>query len=249
MLTCIIIPHYNHVEQFAKVVPRLAEQRLPIIVVDDHSPINVFGHLQEIIENCAPDATIVRLDFNRGKGGAVQAGLRAARKAGYTHAIQIDADGQHDTSDIEVLLAVAEQYPAYIICGQPKFDQAIPAIRYYARHLTLVLSWMESLSTEIRDAMCGFRVYPLDQILALCDSDTVGSRMDFDPEILVRATWNGIGLRFVPIRVIYPKQGVSHFQYFRDNALISWMHTRLLFGMLIRAPELLIRKWHKRHTQ
>jgi glycosyltransferase involved in cell wall biosynthesis len=234
------------VEQFARVLPELAKQDLPLIVVDDHSSSAVFARLVGIIENDAPATTLVRLESNRGKGGAVQAGLRTAREAGFTHAIQIDADGQHDCRDIRVLLAAAESHPKDIICGEPRFNRAVPTVRYYARHITLVLSWIESLSTEIRDALCGFRVYPLEETLAVCDSRSIGSRMDFDPEVLVRSVWGGIGLRFVPVRVTYPEQGASHFLYFRDNVLISWMHTRLLFGMLIRAPALLVRKWQRR---
>ena len=246
MKFCIVIPHYDHVEQFTAMLPRLAGQPLPLLIVDDHSPANAFARLEEAALTAIPEAMLIRLDRNQGKGGAVRAGLKAARAAGYSHAVQVDADGQHDLADIAALTAEAERYPRHIVCGQPVFDRDIPSVRYYARYLTLALSWVESLSMEIRDAMCGFRVYPLEQTLALCEGARLGSRMDFDPEILVRAVWGGVGLRFVPVHVGYPEEGASHFHYFRDNLLISWMHTRLLLAMLPRLPFLLARKWRSR---
>jgi glycosyltransferase involved in cell wall biosynthesis len=243
---CIVIPHYDHVDQFTTMLPQLARQNLPLLIVDDHSPAGAFARLESAVEAYVPGATLIRLDFNQGKGAAVRAGLRAAREAGYTHSVQVDADGQHDLAEIPALAAEAERHPGHIVCGQPIFDQDIPAVRYYGRYITLALSRVESVSTEIRDAMCGFRVYPLDQTLQLCDGATLGSRMDFDTEILVRATWAGMGLRFVPVHVAYPEMGASHFRYLRDNLLISWMHTRLLVGMLARLPFLLVRKWRGR---
>jgi hypothetical protein len=93
--------------------------------------------------------------------------------------------------------------------------------------------------------MCGFRVYPLNEVLEICDSARLGSRMDFDPEILVRAVWAGIALKYVPVKVNYPEHGTSHFHYLRDNLLISWMHTRLITGMLLRMPLLLRQMWRR----
>jgi len=243
---CIVIPHYDHVDQFTTMLPQLAQQNLPLLVVDDHSPAGSFARLETAVAANVPGATLIRLDFNQGKGRAVRVGLSAAREAGYTHSVQLDADGQHDLAEIPVLAAEAERYPGHIVCGQPIFDQDIPAVRYYARYITLALSRVESISTEIRDAMCGFRVYPLDQTLELCEGARLGSRMDFDTEILVRAIWAGMGLRFVPVHVAYPEMGVSHFRYLRDNLLISWMHTRLLVGMLTRLPFPMLRKWRTR---
>jgi glycosyltransferase involved in cell wall biosynthesis len=227
-------------------LPQLAQQNLPLLIVDDHSPADSFARLESAVEAYVPGATLIRLDFNQGKGAAVRAGLRAAREAGYTHSVQVDADGQHDLAEIPALAAEAERHPGHIVCGQPIFDQDIPAVRYYGRYITLALSRVESVSPEIRDAMCGFRIYPLDRTLQLCDGATLGSRMDFDTEILVRAAWAGMGLRFVPVHVAYPETGASHFRYLRDNLLIGWMHIRLLVGMLARLPFLLLRKWRRR---
>ena len=169
-------------------------------------------------------------------------GLRAALDAGFTHALQIDADGQHDPEDLPVLCAVGSRYQDSIICGKPLFNGNIAPLRFYARYITLSLSWLESLGTEIQDALCGIRLYPLEQVVALLDDSKPGTRMAFDPEILVRALWADIPLYFVPVNVNYPVNGKSHFHYVRDNIEISWMHTRLIFGMLSRLPDLVRRR-------
>lgn len=241
MLTCTVIPHFDHVEQFRVLLPRLSAQGLPLVVVDDASPEDSYKKLQRLLDEHAEGSILVRHTENLGKGGAVMTGLRAALDAGYTHALQIDADGQHDVADMARFRDAAEKHPHSIICGQPVFDESISKLRYYARYITLSLSWLESLSTEIRDALCGFRLYPLAPVVTLFEKSRPGRRMAFDPEILVRAVWEGIRLRFIPVQVQYPDGGKSHFLYVRDNIEISWMHTRLIAGMLLRLP-ILIRR-------
>lgn len=245
MTYCFVVPHFDHAEQFERMLPRLLACEVPVIVVDDCSPEASYASLEQQVQGLTPPVTVIRLPENRGKGGAVQTGFFAARQAGFTHAIQIDADGQHNPGDIAGLLAESNRHPAAMICGQPCFDRSVPSFRFYARYLTLGLCWLETISLQIRDAMCGLRIYPLDSIVPLCENARIGNRMDFDPEILVRAVWSGIGLRFVPVEVIYPEDGRSHFRYVRDNLRISWMHTRLIAGMLLRLPILLTRKWRK----
>lgn len=242
MKTCVVVPHYDHLEQFARFFPRLAATHLPVIVVDDASPADTVGALERMLADSPNDTTLVRHDRNRGKGGAVMTGLRAAGEAGFTHALQIDADGQHDAGDIDRFLDAARDRPDALICGQPVFDESISTLRYYARYVTLSFSYLETLSTEIRDALCGFRLYPIARVVPIIDRARLGERMAFDPELLVRATWAGIPLHYIPVRVAYPEDGRSHFHYFRDNVEISWMHTRLIVGMLLRLPMLIGRK-------
>jgi glycosyltransferase involved in cell wall biosynthesis len=241
MLTCTVVPHFDHVDQFKVLLPRLSAQGLPLIIVDDASPAESYKELQRLVDAHAAESILVRHAENLGKGGAVMTGLKTALEAGYTHALQIDADGQHDVEDVARFHDAARKYPDRIICGQPVFDETISRLRYYARYITLSLSWAESLSMEIRDALCGFRVYPLEPVVALFEKSKPGKRMAFDPEILVRAVWAGIDLKFIPVNVQYPQGGKSHFHYVRDNIEISWMHTRLLFGMLLRLPALMRR--------
>jgi glycosyltransferase involved in cell wall biosynthesis len=239
---CLLVPHFDHVAQFRNVLPRLLTTGLPLIVVDDASPSAVFEELQQMLDENAGDTTLVRHTENEGKGGAVMTGFRVAHEAGFTHALQVDADGQHDISAIGEFCAQGENHPEAIICGEPIFDESISGLRYYGRYLTLSLSWLETVSTEIRDAMCGFRLYPLGRILTVINRARPGQRMTFDPEILVRAVWEGIPLHFIAVRVRYPEDGASHFHYLRDNTEISWMHTRLIVGMLLRLPALMRRK-------
>lgn len=211
---------------------------MPLIVVDDASPTPVLDALAEMLHKQAPASTLVRHDQNQGKGGAVMTGLRQAYAEGFTHALQIDADGQHDPAGIPALVEAGRENPDSLICGKPVFDNDISTLRYYARYITLSLSWVETLSTDIRDALCGFRLYPLARTIEILDGCKLGSRMAFDPEILVRAVWAGIPLQYVPVRVEYPEGGKSHFRYIVDNIEISWMHIRLIFGMLFRIPRL-----------
>ncbi len=239
MLICLVIPHYDHLEQFRRVLPKLVAEGLPLVVVDDASPQQSFEGLRSLLEEMAPRSILVRHAENQGKGGAVMTGLTKAKEAGYTHALQIDADGQHDINGIKSLVAQAEIYPGSLICGKPVFDASISGLRYYSRYITLYLVWLETLSREIQDALCGLRLYPLTETMVLVKRGGIGTRMAFDPEILVRAVWAGIPLAYVPVKVIYPEDGKSHFHYLRDNLGIAWMHTRLIAGMLIRLPALI----------
>lgn len=239
MKICVVVPHFDHVEEFRALLPGLAATGHHLVVVDDASPAESFSQLAQLIDTSGGGCTLIRHAQNLGKGGAVASGLRAAGEAGFTHAVQIDADGQHDYRDIAVLCAAAAEHPHSLVCGEPVFDQSISPLRYYARHLTLYLVWLETLSKVIRDPMCGLRVYPLPAIIELLDRNSLPTRMGFDPEILVRAIWTGIPLEFVKVHVRYLEGGKSHFRYFTDNLEISSMHARLLGGMLVRIPQLL----------
>ncbi|OSM49757.1 acyltransferase, partial [Aeromonas salmonicida subsp. salmonicida] len=151
---------------------------------------------------------------------------------GFSHALQVDADGQHDLADIPALLAEAHRDPEALISGRPVYDDSVPKGRLYGRYITHVWVWIETLSFTIKDSMCGFRVYPLAASCALLEQVALGRRMDFDTEVMVRLHWAGVAVRFVPTRVIYPADGSSHFQLWRDNRDISWMHTRLVCRLL-----------------
>jgi glycosyltransferase involved in cell wall biosynthesis len=247
--TCIVIPHYDHLVQFRRFLPRLAAVGLPIIVVDDASPGSTAEALNTVLDELPVETKLVCHSVNRGKGGAVMTGLRTASEAGFTHALQIDADGQHDCADIDSFLKAASERPRSVICGKPVFDESISSLRYYGRFVTLLLACIETLSRDIHDALCGFRIYPLDSITAIINKSRLATRMAFDPELLVRTVWHGIPLHYIPVNVTYPEDGKSHFHYWRDNVEISWMHTRLIIGMVLRLPILLTRKITRRGAQ
>jgi predicted LPLAT superfamily acyltransferase len=235
---CILIPCFNHGRMMADVLALLADFRLPCLVVDDGSDAATAEALRRLDEQL-PWMTLLRLESNQGKGAAVIAGLQLAQSLGYSHALQVDADGQHQLSDTPAMIALARSYPDCLISGRPVYDGSVPKARLYGRYVTHVWVWIETLSLSLQDSMCGFRVYPVAPTLALAARHPLGKRMDFDTEVMVRLYWQGVPSRFLPTRVTYPADGVSHFDALRDNLRISWMHTRLFFGMLPRIPRLL----------
>lgn len=241
MKYCIIIPHYNHTPSLKEFFPRVKACGLPIIVVDDGSDSQQLFQLTQIIGR-DPQTKLLRHTHNRGKGAAVMTACRYAHTVGFTHTLQIDADGQHDTQDIEAMMRLSQAFPDDIISGQPIFDTSAPKVRVYGRRISEFFSILETFSLQIKDALCGFRIYPLKSLETITDHCFIGTRMSFDTEILVKAIWCDINIRFMETKVTYPENGVSHFHYWRDNLLLINLHIRLIAGMLIRAPR---RLWKK----
>lgn len=237
---CALIPVYNHGATVAAVHAQLRAQGLPCVLVDDGSEPGCAAVLDALAAQ--PATHLVRRAKNGGKGAAVQDGLRAAAALGYTHALQVDADGQHALTDAAAFARASAAQPQAVVCGAPVYGDDVPRSRLYGRWLTRVWVWINTLSLDIPDAMCGFRVYPLALVLPVIAAAPVGRRMDFDIAILVRLHWRGVAMAWLPTRVIYPEDGVSHFKGLRDNLLISRMHARLFFGMLGRSPALLWRR-------
>ena len=238
----IVVPVYEHEHAIGHTVDQLLPHGVPILLVDDGSGASCAAVLRELADRHAGRVSLLRLDRNGGKGAAVMAGMRQAATLGASHVLQIDADGQHDTTDVPRFLAESAAHPDAVINGRPIYDESVPKGRLVGRYATHVWVWINTLSLDIADSMCGFRVYPLVATLALLEREPVGTRMDFDIEIIVRLHWAGVPIRTVPTRVTYPMDGVSHFRLWRDNARISAMHTRLFFGMLHRLPRLLARR-------
>lgn len=241
MKCCAVIPVFNHEHAVGAVVAALRTHGLPVLMVDDGSRPACAVVLDALVADDPQGVRLVRRAANGGKGAAVADGLRAAQAAGFTHALQIDADGQHDTADVPRFLAAAQAEPQHAIIGCPLYDESVPRGRLYGRYATHVWVWINTLSLRITDSMCGFRVYPLEAVVRELDRARIGRRMDFDVEVLVRLDWAGVPIRNLPTRVRYPEDGVSHFRPLADNLAISWMHTRLFFGMLWRAPRLIAR--------
>lgn len=240
---CVLIPVYNHEHAIGEVVNAVLALNLPCILIDDGSSPGCAHVLDRLAEAAPGRIMLERHAVNRGKGGAVMTGFRCAARAGYTHVLQIDADGQHCVADIPRFIEHAAAQPHALIVGYPVYDQSVPLVRFYGRYLTHVWVWINTLSLKIKDSMCGFRVYPLGPVVALAQRQKIGVRMNFDTDVLVRLCWDGIEIVNVPTHVGYPADGVSHFRVWRDNVLISRMHATLFFGMLLRMPRLLARKW------
>jgi glycosyltransferase involved in cell wall biosynthesis len=237
----VVIPVYNHPDTIAPVTAAVRAHGLECLLVDDGSDATTQAAVQRL---AAQDAGVhaLRLDTNQGKGAAMVAGFREAARRGCTHVLQIDADGQHATADIPRFIEQARSQPQAVIAGCPVYDASVPRGRLYGRYLTHVWVWINTLSLDIRDSMCGFRCYPLASLLPLIEQVRIGRRMDFDSDVIVRLHWRGVPVVNLPTRVTYPQDGISHFRMLGDNVRISLMHTRLFFGMLARLPLLLWRK-------
>ncbi|MGX2967113.1 glycosyltransferase family 2 protein [Ursidibacter sp. B-7004-1] len=228
----VIIPHYNHSTTISNVVEQLATFDLAVLIIDDGSSPQHHSVLHILADK--PKVSVHYRTQNGGKGAAVKTGLQLALELGFTHAIQVDADGQHHLPDVIKMLKLSEQQPKAIICGRPIYSKDAPKSRLYGRKITNFWIAINTLSTEISDGMCGFRLYPLTDTVALIQQEYIGDYMDFDTEILVKAHWWQIPILWVDTPVKYTLNGVSHFRGWQDNWLISKMHARLFFGMLWR---------------
>lgn len=238
---CIVIPVYNHGSLIGATLSRLESLGLPVLLVDDGSDEQTAQELTRLA--AAYDwLMLLRQQPNQGKGVAVLRGIAEARQLGYSHAVQVDADGQHALEDVPAMLDMARAEPLALISGAPVFDDSVPAARFYGRYLTHFWVWIETLSFSIIDSMCGFRVYPVVASDDLARSHPIGRRMNFDTDIMVRLYWRQVPVRFLKTRVSYPANGISHFAPVADNVRITCMHIRLVFGMFLRLPVLLLRK-------
>lgn len=241
---CLIVPCYEeHAKKLDETLSYVSGEQLDIIVVDDGSSFEYAKMIQETSEK--HKALIVKNSSNLGKGGAVKAGILKASDLGYTHAIQLDSDGQHDTTLLSKFKESSERNPEALISGRPIFDESVPKKRLYGRYFTHMWVWLETLSFHIKDTMCGFRSYPVKKTQELIENASLGNHMDFDIEVMVKLYWSGLSVEFIPLKVLYPEEGKSYFHMFRDNYRISMMHFKLVLGMLIRIPRLVARKFSK----
>ncbi|GHC29323.1 glycosyl transferase [Kushneria pakistanensis] len=235
---CVLVPVYNHEHAIVATCEGLADLNLPIVLIDDGSHADCAAVLDRLAQ--ASDVHLLRIARNQGKGHAVRSGLSHAQSLGFTHALQVDADGQHDRLSLPPFIEAARQQPERLLIGYPRFDHSVPLHRFISRYITHVWVWCNTLSTALRDTMCGVRLYPLNEVNAMLARHDCGDRMEFDTEVLVRWFWAGKPVDNLPVRVTYPTDGVSHFRLFRDNVLMARMHLRLTLGMLIRLPKLLL---------
>lgn len=227
-----LIPHYNHADTIEKVTDELLALDLPVMIVDDGSSPEQQAKLTHLSNR--ENVFVLYRAENGGKGAAVKTGLQEALEQGFSHAIQVDADGQHNLIDVQKMLAHSHQNPSALICGKPIYGNDAPKARLYGRKITNFWIAINTLSTDIADGMCGFRLYPLAQVVPIIQQTKIGDRMDFDTELLVHCHWQKMPMIWVGTPVKYAPDGISHFRGWADNWLISKMHARLFFGMLKR---------------
>ena len=244
----VLIPSYNPGPKLRDTVLGARAQWTPVWVVVDGSTDGSAQLLARMAEQ-DPGLRVLVLPRNRGKGAAVLHGARAALQAGYTHALTMDSDGQHPADCIGALMSASLREPQALILGEPRFDASAPALRVHGRKISNWWANLWTLWAGIHDSLFGFRVYPLEPLVAVMRHQPWMRRFDFDAEAAVRLCWRGLPPRNVPAPVRYFRPGeggVSHFNYWRDNALLTWMHARLLLGFVLRLPWLLWRRWPAR---
>lgn len=231
---CGLVPVYNNPKTIGKVVAGLQQFIKDVIIADDGSNAETRILIDQLAAHDPEHIHVQHLPVNRGKGAAVKAGLQRALDLGFSHALQVDADGQHDLGDVPQFLARMRAAPDALILGAPQFGEDIPAIRKYGRKLTTLMIALEAGTLKLPDAMCGFRIYP---VVPTCALHTLCARMCFDPEIMIRAHWAGIPIQAVPTQVRYlsaAEGGVSHFRGVHDNVLNVGLHTTLVLQAPLR---------------
>ena len=242
----VLIPSYNTGPKVYDTVREARAVWAPVWVVVDGSDDGTAEGLRAMAA-ADPHLRVEVLPANQGKGAAVLRGLEAARAAGYTHALTMDSDGQHPAGLIGEFMRRSVAAPGAMILGRPVFDSSAPRIRVQGRRLSNMWTDLETLRAGIDDSLYGFRVYPIGPLVDVMHGQTRMRRFDFDTEAVVRLAWRGV----TPLNIAAPVKylssaegGVSHFNYVRDNLLLSWMHARLMAGFLLRLPSL----WAKRRA-
>ncbi|MDB5415665.1 MAG: glycosyl transferase family 2 [Rubritepida sp.] len=241
MKALVLIPSYNSGAKLIETVREARAAWAPIWVVVDGSTDGSEAAVQAAAAE-DPELRVLVLGKNGGKGGAVLHGLRAAQAEGFTHALVMDADGQHSAGEIPVFMAAARAAPEAMILGKPVFGGDAPLLRVRGRRISNWWANFETLGLGIGDSLFGFRVYPVEPLLRIMERSRWMRRFDFDPEAAVRLCWAGIRPINLPapVRYLRPDEGgVSHFHYGRDNVLLTSMHVRLVLGMLARLPRLI----------
>ena len=243
----VVIPSYNTgSERVVPVVRGALEAWAPVWVVVDGSTDGSAEALVALEEEVGDPSRlrVFALPENGGKGAAVRHALREAEAAGFSYALTMDADGQHPAEAIGRFMGASQSEPGAMVLGVPIFDESAPALRVNGRKVSNFWANLETLWGGVRDSLFGFRVYPITALREVMEKNRWSRRFDFDPEVAVRLFWRGVRPVNIetPVRYFSEEEGVSQFRYLRDNALLSWMHTRLMFGFLLRLPILLWRR-------
>jgi glycosyltransferase involved in cell wall biosynthesis len=237
----VLIPSYNTGERLFSTVAAARAQWNPVWVVIDGSTDGTGERLQQMAAT-DPGLRVWQLPQNQGKGAAVLRGLEEARKAGFTHALAMDSDGQHPADLIPEFMQTSLARPDTMVLGQPIFDASAPRARVWGRKLSNGWTYIETIWAGVGDSLYGFRIYPVNALIDVMHGQTWMRRFDFDTEAVVRLVWNGVKPLNIDAPVKYltsAEGGVSHFNYVRDNLLLSWMHARLMAEFLLRLPSLL----------
>jgi glycosyltransferase involved in cell wall biosynthesis len=240
----VLVPSYNPGPKVFSTVRAALDQWAPVWVVIDGSTDHSEHRLAEMAAK-EPGLRVWVLPKNRGKGAAVLFGCKQAQALGFTHALTMDSDGQHPADCIREFMEASLAAPKAMVLGEPVFDGSAPGLRVKGRKISNWWANLETLWAGIHDSLFGFRVYPIDALIGVMRRQLWMRRFDFDVEAVVRLCWRGVKPINLPAPVRYFKPedgGVSHFKYWRDNVLLTWMHFRLFLGFILRLPMLMARR-------
>jgi glycosyltransferase involved in cell wall biosynthesis len=194
-------------------------------------------------------ANVISLPRNQGKGRAIIRGFIEAKKMGYSHAIVLDADGQHLPEEIPRLMEAVWNAPDHLwVCVRRMESEEIPPASLRGRTIsnfwTTLNGWQRCL-----DAQSGFRCYPIETVLAL---DCREAGFAFEMEVLIRASWAGLRISHLDVDVFYPKHRrdrITHFDPMRDNFRASWLNFKMFWSMLARSPVIAYKRITRPPTQ
>ncbi len=241
----VLIPAYNPGARLVMTVKAALAHWPTVWVVVDGSTDDSHKAV-EVLSGDIPGLRVIVRKENGGKGAAVLTGAHVALAAGFTHALVMDADGQHPEDRIADFMQSSKASPPALVAGQPIFGSEAPKVRLYGRKLSVGIVHLETGGRVIADPLFGFRVYPLAPLIEVLEHTGGARHYDFDPEVAVRLVWAGVPVINVSATCRYLSReegGVSHFHYLRDNLRMIWLHTRLLVALVfVRGPVTLSRR-------
>lgn len=225
----VVAPTYNNARTLRAVLDALAANGLPVIAVNDGSSDETTAILKDWLAAAShelPERHVVSHKTNRGKAQAMASGFQRARELGFTHALTIDTDGQHDVADVSPMIDLASSHTESLVVGARPTAGGYPIGSRIGRVISNLLIWIEC-GVRVDDSQCGLRVYPLARLAMV---PTFADRFGFETEVITRFAWAGGDVRQLPIRCIYEVPGgrTSHFRPWRDSFSASVMHARLL---------------------
>ena len=238
---CVIIPTYNNASFLDAVINDVLSYSDDVIVVNDGSTDSTLEILSKYNK-----VSIISYPVNKGKGHALKTGFREAWARGYRYAITIDSDGQHYAKDLNAFLKLIDDQPNSIIIGARNLNQKNMNCKSGFANKFSNFWFKVTTGLDMPDTQSGYRLYPLEP---LHNMRFFSGRYEFEVEVLVRASWKGVGISAAPIDVYYPprEERVSHFRPFKDFARISILNTVLvLLALLWYHPRRLYREYSKK---
>jgi glycosyltransferase involved in cell wall biosynthesis len=240
----IVVPSYNTGAILVKTVREILDKWHPVWVVIDGSDDHSDDLLKPLQTEFPRVLRVIRLPRNVGKGAAILIAIKQAQLQGFTHVLTMDADNQHPAESIHDFMQASSKAPEAMILGEPVFDDSAPALRVQGRKISNTFANLETLGWGIHDSLFGMRVYPIRQLIQVMESTHWARRFDFETEVAVKLAWQGVPVinLATPVRYLSEQEGgISQFRYVRDNTLLTWMHTRLVIGFILRLPKLIAR--------